>query len=201
MVLEFVFYGLILTDFHWRSVFFSNFKNNFPLLVFIVKEKGILNHTIFLLLFLFSSFRVCSSLFFFFFSSSLKLLLRSAFSNLVFAASKKFWFLEISVIHLLNTLGSSLKTFDSSFKIAWPLKEISKVPSIKWNIVKIVYRKTTLPFCKLCLTEKLFILNALGDDKSLNKITEFVNKWGHRNNLLVKNVKDRRQFFCFWIFC
>ena len=94
-------------------------------------------------------------------------------------------------------MGSSLKIFDSSFKIAWPLKENSKVPSIKWNIGKIVYSKTTLPFCKLCLTEKLFILNALGDDKSLNKITEFVNKWGHQNNLLVKNVKGRRQFFCF----
>ena len=45
-------------------------------------------------------------------------------------------------------------------------------------------------FCKLCLTEKLFILNTLGDDNCLNKKTEFINKCRHQNKLLLKNVKD-----------
>ena len=53
------------------------------------------------------------------------------------------------------------------------------------KIVKIVYSEAT-SFCKLCLTEKLVILNALGDDKCLNK----KNKYRHQNKLLLINVKD-----------
>ena len=44
-------------------------------------------------------------------------------------------------------------------KYVWSLRENNKKPSIKWKIVKIVYSKTTSSFCRLCLTEKLFILN------------------------------------------
>ena len=54
-------------------------------------------------------------------------------------------------------------------KYVWLLRENNKIPSIKWKIVKVVYSKATSFFCKLCLTEKLFILNALGDDRCLNK--------------------------------
>ena len=54
-------------------------------------------------------------------------------------------------------------------KYVWSLRENNKKPSIKWKIVKIVYSKATSSFCKLCLTEKLFILNTLGDDNCLNK--------------------------------
>ena len=69
--------------------FFSILKNNFPILVFTLKEKGGLNHIIFLLLFLFSSFRVFSSpSLLLYFNSSLKPLLRSACSYVDFAASK-----------------------------------------------------------------------------------------------------------------
>ena len=75
-------------------------------------------------------------------------------------------------------------------KYVWSLRENNKIPPIKWKIVKIVYSKATSSFCKLCLTEKLFILNALGDDKCLNKETEFINKSRHQNKLLLKNVKD-----------
>ena len=57
-------------------------------------------------------------------------------------------------------------------KFVWSLRENNKIPSIKWKIVKIVYSKATSSFCKLCLTEKLFVLNASGDDKCLNKKTE-----------------------------
>ena len=75
-------------------------------------------------------------------------------------------------------------------KYVWSLRENNKIPPIKRKIVKIVYSKATLSFYKLCLTEKLFILNALGDDKCLNKKTEFINKCRHQNKLLLKNVKD-----------
>ena len=79
--------------------FFSISKNNFPMLVFTLKEKGGLNQIIFLLLFLFSLFPVCSlpslSLDF---SSSLNPLLFSACLYMLFAALKISWLHEISVI-------------------------------------------------------------------------------------------------------
>ena len=51
-------------------------------------------------------------------------------------------------------------------KYVWSLIE-NKTPSIKWKIVKIVHSKVTSSFGKLCLTEKLFILNVVRDDKCL----------------------------------
>ena len=96
--------------------FFSK-KNNFPMLVFTLKEKGGLNYIIFFLLFPFSSFRVCPSLFLFlYFNSSLRLLLRSACLYVVFALSKISWLHEISAIGLLIALGSSFKIFGGWFK-------------------------------------------------------------------------------------
>ena len=80
------------------------------------------------------------------------------------------------------------------------LRENNQMPSIKWKIIKIVYSKATSSFCKLCLTEKLLILNALGDDKCLNKKTEFINKCRHQNKLLLKNVKDSMDWNLVWIF-
>ena len=55
----------------------------------------------------------------------------------------------------------------------WSLRENSKVPSIKWKIVKIVYSKTAPSFSTLCLTKKLFISMPSGDDKCLNKKNKF----------------------------
>ena len=75
-------------------------------------------------------------------------------------------------------------------KYVWSLKENNKIPLIKWKIIKIVYSKATSSFCKLYLTEKLFILNALRDAKCLNKKTEFIHECRHQNELLLKNVKD-----------
>ena len=49
-------------------------------------------------------------------------------------------------------------------------------------------RKRKLDFCKLRLTEKYFILNNLGDNKLLNKKSEFVNKCHHQKKLLLSSV-------------
>ena len=38
--------------------------------------------------------------------------------------------------------------------------------------------------------EKLYILNALGYEGCLNKKSEFINRCGHQNKLLLKSVKD-----------
>ena len=53
-------------------------------------------------------------------------------------------------------------------KYIWDLTSAQKVPTIKWSIVRKIHGNTKSDFCKLCLTEKYFILNDLGDNKLLN---------------------------------
>ena len=85
-------------------------------------------------------------------------------------------------------------------KYVWPLRENNKMPSIKWKILKILYSKAKSSYCKLRLTEKMFILNILMDGKCLNKKTEFINKYCHQNKLLLKNIKDSMDWNLVWIF-
>ena len=42
--------------------------------------------------------------------------------------------------------------------------------------MKTIYGKATSEFCKLYLMEKFYILNALGDERYLNKRTDFISK-------------------------
>ena len=73
--------------------------------------------------------------------------------------------------HKSSVNNENSKNSTELSKYVWSLRENNKIPSSKLKIVKVVYSKTTSSFCKLCLTEKLFILNAFGDDKCLNKKT------------------------------
>ena len=88
-------------EFDLGKFFFSILKNNFAVLVFTIKEKGGLKYIIFLLLFLFSLFLVCSSLSLLYFSSSLKPLLHSACLYVLFAVSEISWLHEMSVVYQL----------------------------------------------------------------------------------------------------
>ena len=91
-------------------------------------------------------------------------------------------------ISSFNNEQNKTKTELSNY--VWSLKNKNKIPTIKWKILKVIYSKTTSEFCKLCLMEKLYILNALGDERCLNKKSEFINKCRHQNKLLLKSVKD-----------
>ena len=75
-------------------------------------------------------------------------------------------------------------------KYVWSLKTENKTPIINWKIMKIIYSKATSEFCKLCLIETLYIINALGDERCLNKRTEFISKFCHQNKFPLKNIKD-----------
>ena len=66
----------------------------------------------------------------------------------------------------------------------------NKIPIVNWKILKIIYSKVTTDFRKLCLMEKLYILNAHGDERCLNKKSEFISKCRHQNKLYLKNIKD-----------
>ena len=87
-------------------------------------------------------------------------------------------------------MNNSKKNKTELSKYVWSLKIENKTPTNNWKIMKTIYSKATSEFCKLCLMEKLYILNALGDERCLNKRTEFISKCRHQNKLLLKNVKD-----------
>ena len=109
--------NIFKNGFHFMKFFFSILKSNFPVLVFTLKGKNGLNHIIFLLLFPFSLFLVCSLLsLLLYFSSSLKPLLHSSCLDVLFAVSKISWLHEISAIRLLIALGSCFEILGGWFE-------------------------------------------------------------------------------------
>ena len=74
-------------------------------------------------------------------------------------------------------------------KYIWQLKDANITPIVTWKVVAKVFSDTKINFCKLCLTEKVFIINALNDSQLLNKKSELINTCRHQNNLLFKCLK------------
>ena len=77
-------------------------------------------------------------------------------------------------------------------KYIWQLKDLNIIPIITWEIAAIVKSATKIDCCKLCLTEKLFIIKSIDNDQLLNKKSELVNTCLHRNKLLLKSLKRNR---------
>ena len=77
-------------------------------------------------------------------------------------------------------------------KYVWELKNENKIPFIKWRILKKVYAKPRFNYCKLCLMEKLYINNSIGDEKLLNKQSAFASKCRHQSKLLIKKCVIKR---------
>ena len=75
-------------------------------------------------------------------------------------------------------------------KYIWKLKDKNAIPSIQWSILKVIKSNVKSNYCRLCLTEKLLLINHLDDNNLLNKRNEFVSKCRHQNKFLLKNVKD-----------
>ena len=74
-------------------------------------------------------------------------------------------------------------------KYIWQLKNANIAPIVTWKVVTKVFSDTKVNFCKLCLTEKVFIINALNDSQLLNKKSELINTCRHQNKLLLKFLK------------
>ena len=51
----------------------------------------------------------------------------------------------------------------------WELKDANISPVTEWSIVTKVLSKTQLNFCKLCLSEKFYIIKSLNDPNLINK--------------------------------
>ena len=77
-------------------------------------------------------------------------------------------------------------------KYIWQLNDLNIIPKITWEIAAIVRSATKIDCCKLCLTEKLFIIKSIHNDQLLNKKSELVNTCIHKNKLLLKSLKRNR---------
>ena len=77
-------------------------------------------------------------------------------------------------------------------KYIWELKDANISPEIEWSIVTKVLSKTQLNFCKLCLSDKFYIIKSLNDPNLLNKKSELVNTCRHQSKLLLKSFKKNR---------
>ena len=78
-------------------------------------------------------------------------------------------------------------------KYIWQLKDTNVAPTVTWKVVAKVFSDTKINFCKLCLTEKVFIINALNDSQLLNKKSELINTCRHQNKLLLKCLKRNKR--------
>ena len=74
-------------------------------------------------------------------------------------------------------------------KYIWQLKDANITPIVTWKVVAKVFSDTKINFCKLCLTEKVFIINALNDNQLLTRKSELINTCRHQNKLLLKCFK------------
>ena len=81
-------------------------------------------------------------------------------------------------------------------KYVWSLKDSNIIPIIKWEILSKVYGNTKQNMCKLCLTEKLWIINSIDDENLLNKKSEFMNKCRHYYYYLRIFIQDYPSVIC-----
>ena len=76
-------------------------------------------------------------------------------------------------------------------KYIWQLKHDNISFSVKWTIITKVYGRPNPFLCKLCLTEKLWIINFINDGKMLNKRSELLSRCRHLDRHLLRNVKGK----------
>ena len=63
------------------------------------------------------------------------------------------------------------------------------LPPIEWKILRFVRGKPTSSYYRMCLTKTFFLVNVIGDNRVLNKRSEFVNRCRRQNKYLIKNAK------------
>ena len=76
-------------------------------------------------------------------------------------------------------------------KVAGITIQILNSFSVKWTFTKKVYGSHNPLLCKLCLTEKLSIINFINDESMLNKKEELIIRCRHLNKYLSRNFKKK----------
>lgn len=77
-------------------------------------------------------------------------------------------------------------------KYIWQLKDLNVTPKLTWDIMAVIKSEANINCCKLCLSEKLFIIKSFDNNQLLNKKSELVNTCRHKNKLLLKSLNKRR---------
>ena len=76
-------------------------------------------------------------------------------------------------------------------KYIWKLKRDNISFSVKWTVTTKVYGSPNSLLCKLCLTEKLSIINFINDGNMLNKRSELLSRSRQLKKHLLRDVKER----------
>ena len=92
--------------------------------------------------------------------------------------------------HKRDVKNVKYRNFTKLASYVWNLKENGKTPKIMYKIVRKVFGKPKLNFCRLCLAEKLCILEFPEQEMLLNKRSELTNKCMHQNKYLLLNMKN-----------
>ena len=92
-------------------------------------------------------------------------------------------------IHTDSFRNEAKKHSTALSTLVWEQKQ-NPAPKIEWSVVKRTNRyRPGSKMCDLCVTEKLYILNAAGDKNNLNKRNEIASLCVHRNKYKLNNVK------------
>ena len=76
-------------------------------------------------------------------------------------------------------------------KYVWQLKLDNISFSVKWTVITKVYWSPNPLLCKLCLTEKVSIINFINDGNMLNKKSKLLSRFRHLKKHLLRNVKEK----------
>ena len=93
--------------------------------------------------------------------------------------------------HIRDFKHEKYKNSTELAKCFWQLKRDNISFSVKWTIITKVYGSPNPLLCKLCLTEKLSIINLISDGNMLNKRSELLSRCRHLKKHLLRNVKEK----------
>ena len=93
--------------------------------------------------------------------------------------------------HIRDFNHEKYKNSTELAKYIWQLKRDNISFSVKWTIITKVYGSPNPLLCKLCLTEKLSIINFINDGNMLNKRSELLSRCRHLKKHLLRNVKEK----------
>ena len=101
-----------------------------------------------------------------------KIVYRADVKNLTFDEKK--FYLGVTETPFKERFGNHTRDFKypkyrnstELSKYLWELKDANISPEIEWSIVTKVLSKTQLNFCKLCRSEKFYIIKSLNDPSS-----------------------------------
>ena len=116
---------------------------------------------------------------------------------------KRYRLIEILFCRFWNTCQGAFQKYKkinyvkyrNSIKLSkyiWQLKNLKVTPTISWKIAAAIRCAARIDCCKLCLTEKLFIIKSFDNNQLSNKKSELFSTCRHKKKLSLKTLKRNR---------